>query len=166
MMQKSFAVLALAGLVFSSSARADEVIRHKIPGSDFPISLAIEIPPGSTVVNLSGAVPAVIDPKADPNSVAAFGDTQAQVVSVLKKIEGTLKSLHLGMSDVIKMQVFLVKDPALGKVDLAGLMKGYKQFFGTPEQPNLPTRSAFEIAGLANPGWLVEIEVSAVRPKK
>ena len=43
-------------------------------------------------------------------------------------------------------------------------MRGYKQFFGTDEQPNLPSRSAFQVAGLANPNYLVEIEVTAVRP--
>ena len=42
-------------------------------------------------------------------------------------------------------------------------MKGYTQYFGTEEQPELPTRSVFEVAGLANPSWLVEIEVVAVR---
>lgn len=165
-MQKPLLALAVIGAILGGSAQAQGVIRHKIPGSDFPISLAIEIPPGSTVVNLSGAVPDVSDAKAAANTLAAYGDTQTQVVSVLGKIEGTLKALNLGMTDIVKMQVFLVKDPALGKVDLAGLMKGYKQFFGTPQQPNLPTRSAFEIAGLANSGWLVEIEVSAVRPQK
>ena len=75
--------------------------------------------------------------------------------------------MGLSMSDVIKMQVFLVKDPAKGnKMDFAGFMKGYTQFFGTAEQPNLPARSAFEIAALANPAWLVEIEVVAVRGGK
>jgi len=43
-------------------------------------------------------------------------------------------------------------------------MESYRQFFGTTEQPNLPARSAMKVAGLANPGWLVEIEVTAVRP--
>ncbi len=69
------------------------------------------------------------------------------------------------MSDVIKMQVFLVGEPAKGgKMDFAGFMAGYTQFFGTPAQPNLPSRSVFQVAGLANPGFLVEIEVVAVRP--
>jgi enamine deaminase RidA (YjgF/YER057c/UK114 family) len=82
----------------------------------------------------------------------------------LKKIEATLKSMDLTMKDVVKMQVFLVGDPALGgKMDFAGLMESYRQFFGTAEQPNLPARSAMKVAGLANPGWLVEIEVTAVR---
>jgi enamine deaminase RidA (YjgF/YER057c/UK114 family) len=43
-------------------------------------------------------------------------------------------------------------------------MEGYRQFFGTPQQPNLPSRSAMQVAALVNPGWLVEIEVTAVRP--
>jgi enamine deaminase RidA (YjgF/YER057c/UK114 family) len=69
------------------------------------------------------------------------------------------------MGDVVKMQVFLVGDPDKGgKMDFAGFMQGYTQFFGSKEQPNLPTRSVFQVAGLANPGFLVEIEVTAVRP--
>jgi len=56
-------------------------------------------------------------------------------------------------------------DPAKGgKMDFAGMMEGYTQFFGTADQPNLPSRSAMQVAALANPGFLVEIEVAAVRP--
>lgn len=51
-----------------------------------------------------------------------------------------------------------------GKVDFAGFMKGYIKFFGTEAQQQLPIRSAVEVAALVNPGWLIEIEVSAVRP--
>ena len=147
-----------------SAATAAEVIRYKIPGSDLPISLAIEIPASATLVNLSGDVPAAIDANAPQDSIKAYGDTETQTVSVLKSIEGTLKSLGLTMGDVVKMQVFLVGDPEKGgKMDFAGFMKGYTKFFATKEQPNTPTRSVFQVAGLANPGWLVEIEVSAVR---
>jgi enamine deaminase RidA (YjgF/YER057c/UK114 family) len=49
-------------------------------------------------------------------------------------------------------------------MDFPGFMEGYTQFFGTEEQPDLPTRSVFEVAGLANPSWPVETEVVAVRP--
>ena len=63
------------------------------------------------------------------------------------------------------MQVFLVADPGKeNRMDFAGFMEGYTQFFGTPQQPNLPARSVMAVAGLVNPGWLVEIEVTAVRP--
>jgi len=72
--------------------------------------------------------------------------------------------MGLEMKDVVKMQAFVVGDPARdGKIDFAGFMEGYKQFFGTKEQPNLPARSTVKVAGLVNPGWLIEIEVTAVR---
>ncbi|MGO4831220.1 RidA family protein [Rhizobiaceae sp. 2RAB30] len=154
-----------AGLLLTGSALAEEIVRHKIPNSNFPIAQAVEVPAGKTTVYVSGAVPTVIDEKADKNSVAAYGDTRAQTESVLKAIEKTLKDLDLTMGDVFKMQVFLVGDPAKGgKMDFAGFMEGYTKFFGTEQQPNLPARSAMQVAGLVNPGFLVEIEVTAVRP--
>lgn len=155
---------SLLGGLMATQVNAAEVIRHKLPNSDFPISLAVEIPPGATVVNLSGVVPPIADSKADPKTLTAYGDTEVQTVNVLKNIEGTLKSLNLTMGDVVKMQVYLVGTPETGKMDFAGFMKGYTQFFGTAAQPKLPTRSAFQVAALANPNYLVEIEVTAVRP--
>jgi enamine deaminase RidA (YjgF/YER057c/UK114 family) len=141
------------------------VIRYKIPNSDFPIAQAVEIPAGQNLVFLSGAGPDISDKSPDKDSPTAYGNTKVQTLSTLKKIEANLKSMGLGMGDVVKMQVFLVGDPSLGgKMDFAGLMESYRQFFGTAEQPNLPARSAMKVVGLANPGWLVEIEVTAVRP--
>ncbi len=49
-------------------------------------------------------------------------------------------------------------------MDFAGFMTGYTKYFGTKEQPNKPARTAFQVAGLAAPGVLVEIEAIAVRP--
>jgi enamine deaminase RidA (YjgF/YER057c/UK114 family) len=40
-------------------------------------------------------------------------------------------------------------------------MKAYSERFGTAAQPNKPARSTMEVAGLVDPGWLVEIEVTA-----
>jgi enamine deaminase RidA (YjgF/YER057c/UK114 family) len=159
------AATVLASLLMAGSAMAEDIVRHKIPNSDFPIAQAVEIPAGKTTVYVSGAVPSVVDDKADKATVAAYGDTKAQTESVLKSIEKTLNTLDLKMGDVVKMQVFLVGDPDKGgKMDFGGFMQGYRQFFGTEAQPNLPTRSVFQVAGLANPGFLVEIEVTAVRP--
>jgi enamine deaminase RidA (YjgF/YER057c/UK114 family) len=39
----------------------------------------------------------------------------------------------------------------------------YTKFFDTAAQPNLPSRSVVQVAGLAHPGLLVEIEVTAVK---
>jgi enamine deaminase RidA (YjgF/YER057c/UK114 family) len=153
-------------LLLSSIATAQNVVRHKLPnGNPFPISAAVEVPPGKTLVFLSGMVPSAADPKAPKDSVAAYGDTKTQTISALNAIKDELASLHLTLGDVIKMQVFMAGDPANGgKMDFAGFMQGYTQFFGTPAQPNLPVRSAMQVAALANPGFLVEIEVTAVRP--
>jgi enamine deaminase RidA (YjgF/YER057c/UK114 family) len=166
-MQKTIGLLCPL-LMFASLAGAQDVIRHKLPnGSTFPISAAVEVPAGKTLVFLSGMVPPMADPKAPKDTVAAYGDTKTQTIGALNTIKAELESLHLTLGDVIKMQVFMAGDPANGgKMDFAGFMQGYTQFFGTPAQPNLPVRSAMQVAALANPGFLVEIEVTAVRPGK
>jgi len=153
-------------LILPSLALAQDVIRHKLPnGNPFPISAAVEIPAGKTLVFLSGMVPPVADSKAPKDSIAAYGDTKTQTIGALTSIKGTLEGMHLTLGDVVKMQAFLVGDPAKGgKLDFEGFMQGYTQFFGTPAQPNLPVRSALQVAALANPGFLIEIEVTAVRP--
>jgi enamine deaminase RidA (YjgF/YER057c/UK114 family) len=164
-MPKLFRVF-LPLLLLPSLALAQDVIRHKLPnGSTFPISAAVEVPSGKTLVYLSGMVSPVADPKAAKDSVAAYGDTKTQTVGALNTIQAALEKLHLTMGDVVKMQAFLVGDAAKGgKMDFEGFMQGYTQFFGTPIQPNLPVRSALQVMALANPGYLVEIEVTAVRP--
>jgi enamine deaminase RidA (YjgF/YER057c/UK114 family) len=144
---------------------AQNVIRYPIPNSTLPISQAVELPANATLIYLSGQIPPVIDATAAPTSIAAFGDTQTQTVNILNHIQTILAGLDLTLGDVVKMQVFLVGDPAMdGAMDFSGFMAGYTQFFGTAEQPNLPSRSAMQVVGLVNPGWLVEIEVVAVRP--
>lgn len=160
----AFFISGLAAyLTLAPRSLAAEVVRHPIPNSTFPIALAVETPANATTVYVSGQVPPVVDANADKNSVAAYGDTQTQTVNVLQRIQDILTSLDLSMSDVVKMQAFLVADPESGKMDFEGFMAGYTQFFGTAEQPNLPARSTMEVAALVNPGWLVEIEVVALR---
>ena len=157
----------IASLLIAATAPAlaADVVRHKIPNSNFPISAAVEVPAGKTLVFLSGVVPPVADANAPKDSPQAYGDTKTQTVGVLTSIEKQLKGMGLSMGDVVKMQVFLVGDPAKGgKMDFAGFMAGYTQFFGTATQPNLPSRSAMQVAALASPNFLVEIEVTAVRP--
>jgi len=97
--------------------------------------------------------------------VESYGDTQTQTVGVLKRIEQALAAQKLTLADVVMMHVFLAGDPAKdGKMDFAGFMAGYSQFFGTKEQPNKPARSAIQVAGLVAPGALIELELIAVRP--
>jgi enamine deaminase RidA (YjgF/YER057c/UK114 family) len=152
-------------LATAAPAFAQDVVRHKTPGSDFPIAMAVEIPAGKKLIFVSGGGPALADKAAKPGSFAAYGDTATQTASTLEAIQANLKLLKLDMKDVVKMQVFLVGDPAKeGRMDFAGFMQGYRKHFGTPEQPNLPARTTVQVAALPNPGWLVEIEVTLVAP--
>lgn len=153
----------MAAAILTHTAGAQEIVRHKIPNSDFPIAQAVTLPPNATIHFISGQVPPVVDKAANPDTIAAYGDTKTQTVGVLKKIEEILKSMNLAMGDVVKMQVFLVGDPAKGgRADIKGFMEGYTQFFGGA-QPNLPARAVMQVAGLNSPGWLVEIEVVAAK---
>lgn len=158
----TLAASALLGLM-AVPTLAQEVVRHPIPDSDFPILQAVEVPAGKTTVYLSGTVPAVVNADADRNSVEAYGDTEQQTVTVMNRIRDQLEAIDMSVGDIIKMQAFLVA-PEGETVDFAGFMSGYTQFFGTEEQPNLPVRSAMVVEALVNPGWLVELEVTAVRP--
>ncbi|WP_341646308.1 RidA family protein [Thauera sp. SDU_THAU2] len=160
--KNTFAALALFSAAVAP-VQAGDIIRHPLPNSNFPILQAVEVPAGKTVVYLSGAVPGVINKNADINSVEAYGTMEEQTVSVMKRIQAQLQELKLDVGDIIKMQAFLVA-PEGRAVDFKGFMAGYSQFFGTAEQPNLPVRSAMVVDALVNPGWLVELEVTAVRP--
>lgn len=144
---------------------ATPVVRTALLGSDFPISAAVTVPSGFDTVYLSGALPPVINKDAPKGSVAAYGDTETQATGALTSLQATLARLGLGMGDVVKMTVFMVGDPAQGgKLDFAGMMAGYKKFFGTKDQPNKPARSAMQVAALVVPGPLLEIEVIAAKP--
>jgi len=141
--------LALAA-VMAGPAGAATIVREG--AGAFPISsiVVVEGAGGVDTAYVSGT----------PGSASA-GGAKAQTVDALTKIEATLKSKGFGMGDVVMMRVFLVGDPATGKMDFAGMMAGYSQFFGTAAQPNKPARTTVQVAGLAAPGALVEIEVQA-----
>jgi enamine deaminase RidA (YjgF/YER057c/UK114 family) len=154
--------------VAAPAAQAEDVVRTPLPdGNPFPISDAVTVPAGFDTVYVSGTLPAVTNKDAPKGSVASYGDTEAQAMSTLTAIQAKLGKLGLGMGDVVKMTVFLVADPGKdNKLDFAGLMASYSKFFGTPEQPNKPARSAVQVAALVAPGALLEIEVIAVKPHK
>ncbi len=156
-------LLAMLPMTAALAARAD-VIRHPIPNSTFPIAQAVQITGNATTFYVSGQVPPVANKDADPATASAYGDTKTQTVGVLNKIKTILEGLGLSMGDVVKMQVFLVHSAA-APMDFKAFMEGYTQFFGG-SQPNLPARSVVGVAALANPGFLVEIEVVAVKDAK
>lgn len=159
---------ALLTCISMTSVQA-ETTRYPLPNnSTFPIARAVEVPATTTLIYHSGMIPSAANEKAEKGSREYYGDTYTQAMSVFKRFESSFEDLGVGFGDAIKLTVFLVGDPAMdGKMDFSGFMKAYTQFFGTKEQPNLPARSAVQIAGLAGgPGMLVEVEMVLAKPTK
>lgn len=154
------AAIALAATV--SALPAQTVVKH-IQTAASPIATGVWA--GDTYY-LSGQLASPVTP-ADPakGTPAVYGDTKTQAASVFAKIQKALQDQGLDMKDVVKMTVFMGPDPATGKLDFAGMQSEYVKFFGTPTQPNKPARSAFQVAALAAPWALLEVEVIAVKSK-
>src|SRR5579862_2347075 len=161
-MRRMFNVtLFLSLIAVAQMATAQTNVRH-IQEDDRPIATGVWA--GDTLY-LSGQLASLVTPAdAAKGTAVVYGDTEAQTMSTLTKIEAALKSEGLAMGDVVMMHVFMVGDPAKGgKLDFTGMMAAYTRFFGTKEQPNKPARSAMQVAALAAPWALVEIEVIAVK---
>ncbi|NKJ44164.1 MULTISPECIES: RidA family protein [unclassified Novosphingobium] len=167
-LRRAIALPALALLgwqpAHAATATAAPIVRHPAPDPAAPILVGVTVPAGAQTLLLSGQVPPVNDTTADPASIAAYGDTRTQALGVFRKIDTALKAQGFALGDVVKLTVYLVGDPAKGgKLDFAGFSQAYAQFFGTPEQPNKVARTTVQVAALANPGFLVEVEAVAAK---
>jgi enamine deaminase RidA (YjgF/YER057c/UK114 family) len=153
----------LAGVGGAGVAGAQTEVRH-VQTDQSPIATGVWA--GDTYY-LSGQLADPVTPadKAKGTPAVYATDTKAQAASAFAKIQKALQAQGLDMKDVVKMTVFLGPDPKTGKLDFAGMQSEYVKFFGTPAQPNKPARSAFQVAALAAPWALLEIEVIAVKGK-
>jgi 2-iminobutanoate/2-iminopropanoate deaminase len=160
---------AALALTLALPARAAEIVRLKNPGAGALILQGVKVPGGTETIYLSGQLASVADPaKASTPpaqlTMADFGDTKTQTISVLNKIKALLAGQGYKMSDIIKLTVFVAGDPKLGgKMDFTGMNDGFKMFFGTAENPNTVARSTIQVAALAGPNYLVEIEATAAK---
>ena len=123
------------------------------------IASTATVPDGMKTVYISGTTPSPPDP-AKPEDL---GDTRAQTLSILTKMKATLEGMGMSMGDIVKMTVFLVAPTPGGRMDAMAMNDVFKTFFGTPEQPNKPTRSTIQIAALGRPNMFVEIEAIAAK---
>lgn len=153
-MIRTIAMTAAIALALGASGAQAQVERTSANPTAV-ISSSAMVPPGYKLYFLSGSTASPIDP-AKPEE---FGDTKTQTISILTKMKAQLEKLGLGMGDVVKMTVFLVGVPEReGRMDSPAMNEVFKTFFGTPEQPNKPTRSTVQVAALGRPTTLVEIE--------
>ena len=157
-MTTKFAVAAAITLAVACAGGAQaQVARTGAPNS--PIAASATVPAGYETIYLSGALPD------GPAAGQPAGDAEAQSNNVFAKIGASLKALGLSEADVVKMTIFMAA-PEGQKMDFAGMMKAYSKFYGSPTQPNKPTRSTVQVAALASPTALIEVEVIAVRKPK
>ncbi|MCH2346299.1 MAG: Rid family hydrolase [Pseudomonadales bacterium] len=131
---------------------AQEISRYN-EGNYFYTS--ITIPPGAETMYLSGS-------GARPQADGTWGDMEQQTINTFSRFKETLEVQGWSMSDVVQVRAFAVAGDD-DELDFAGFNAGYSQFFGTDENPNKPVRSFVEIKDLVVDGWLVEIEIRAVR---
>ena len=154
--------IAVLAAVVAPLASAAEIVRRQ--AGDFPIASSVRVPAGAEWLLLSGTLADVAQPDAPADSIERLGDTETQAASVLGKLEKELAASGYTFADVVKMNVFLVGDPAKGgRMDFEGLMKAYSRHFGAATRGALPARTTVQVAGLPIPGALVEIEVIAAR---
>lgn len=155
-MRKILLSAAALALFAAGAAQAQNV--HVNPTNGF-IAQAVKVPAGSETLYVSGITPDTV-----PGAPAAtpFGDTKTQVISILTKIQGIMKSQGYELGDTVMMRVLLVGDPAKGgAMDFAGMMEGYNQFYGPLK--NKPARITSQVASLVRPGMFAEIEVQAAK---
>jgi 2-iminobutanoate/2-iminopropanoate deaminase len=145
------ASIAMFGLVGAASAAPKYVFAPGGQATAFIAQGAI-VPKGSELFFVSGI----------PGDAKA-GDTAAQTKDSLTKLKAVVEANGYKMSDVVNVKVYLVADPATGKMDFAGMNGVFKTFFGTAENPTKPSRVTVQIAALAGPGSLVEIEMVAAK---
>ncbi len=160
--------LALSALLIASAAQAQVTRMKRNPAAIILDSAKVSA--GTDLVFVSGQLPSPVDPAkplSEVKSLEDMGDTKAQTISVLSKVQSILEAQGMTMADVIKLTLFVAADPRLGKMDFAGANEGFKMFFGTPANPNTVARSTFQVAALVGPYYLIEIEaIAAKKPKK
>ena len=111
-------------------------------------SLAGEVPQGARLLYVSGQVG--VDPKGK-----LLAGIDKQVEQVWKNIAQVLKSGGMSYADIVKVNVFLTDSRFIAPYRAAR-----DRFF---PKPPYPASTLLIVAGLADPGMLVEVEVVAAQ---
>ncbi|MBZ5794645.1 RidA family protein [Burkholderia contaminans] len=147
----------------------DAILRHPTPLSikeswAREFSEAIEVPAGAKTITLSGVGALPFNREAGPRTIEYFGDIQTQTRSVLDQIRQILEAKGYALGDVVTVQALFVADPANDDMpNFDAFSTVYRDYFGSTAQPNLPTRTRAQVVRLVEPGWLVEVTVTAAK---
>lgn len=121
---------------FSTGAKWEDIVGY---------SRAVQI---GNQLEISGTV------AVDEKGLVGEGDVYVQTKFILQKIKGVLDTAGFSMEDVIRTRIFVTD---ISQWEAVG--KAHGEFFNKIK----PVTSMVEVRALIDPGYLVEIEVSAVK---
>jgi enamine deaminase RidA (YjgF/YER057c/UK114 family) len=120
---------------------------HIAPPYKNRYSHAIEVPSGARMLYVSGTVGV----KPDGSMPAEFA---AQVETAMQNLTEILRAGGMDWSDVVKFQGFLTQ-----QADLTTFAEVRQRYFG----PQKPAMTVVWVAGLADPRWMVEVDLVAAK---
>ncbi len=123
-------------ITYSSGAKWEDIVGY---------SRAVQI---GNQLEISGTV------ATDDNGVVGKGDYYLQTRFILEKISAVLKNAGFTLQDVVRTRMFVTD---ISQWQAVG--KAHGEFFHAIK----PVTSMIEVSSLIDPGYLVEIEVSAVK---
>ncbi|MEX0964782.1 MAG: Rid family hydrolase [Pseudohongiellaceae bacterium] len=144
---------APAAMPAASTPNSTAAIERQGEGRHF--FTTIKIPPSAATLYLSGS-------GASQKADGSWGSMEEQTIDTFSKFKQTLVAEGWSMSDIVQVRAFAVAGE-YGLLDFEGFNRGYREFFGTEENPQKPVRSFVQVADLVVPGWLVEIEIRAAK---
>jgi enamine deaminase RidA (YjgF/YER057c/UK114 family) len=149
-------VAAVAGAASTAPAQGRADVRYSNPpGMSSPpaYSHVVEVNGPHRTVYLAGQT------GADASGKVA-GDFRAQAVQVFENIKTALASVGGGFEHVVKLNSYLTNMEANG----AAYREVRASYF--PNRSALPASTLLQISRLANPAYLLEVEVIAVLPPR
>lgn len=112
-----------------------------------PYSHAVEVPPGSRMLYISGEV------GANPEGIVPES-IEDQAECLWQNIVTILGSASMGVEDLVKITTYLVREE-----DLAVAGAARAKYFGEAR----PASATLIVPALIKPGWLIEIEAVAAK---
>jgi enamine deaminase RidA (YjgF/YER057c/UK114 family) len=114
-------------------------------------SQAIEVSSGSTLLFIGGQN--AVD---ENGKVVGQGDFLEQSKQALINLKTVLENAGYSIENVLKWTIYFVQgnNPRLG-------FKAFQEIFGIPEVP--PTITVIQVAGLASPDCLIEVDAIAAK---
>jgi enamine deaminase RidA (YjgF/YER057c/UK114 family) len=117
---------------------------------DYDFSHAIEVRGAQRIVFCAGQISADAD-----GEVTHHGDMLAQFHCALDNLEAVLREAGLGLGDVVRLNYYVTDIPAfLEAVPKVGVR--------LKEAGCKPASTLLGVVRLAEPGWMIEIEATAV----